>query len=103
MTLGNGKPVHVWPDSSGKGRNLSITAGVRPGGVRHAATFIAESNGRPAIRFGPDTGLASSPQLPVDIHGDAALVGFVLVMNLQPNKTMLGVDIVVGVGNPRQS
>ncbi len=101
LTLGNGKPVHVWPDSSGKGRDLSITAGVRPGGVGQAATFIAEStiNGRPAIRFGPDTGLASSPQLPVDIHGDAALT-FVLVMNLQPNKTMLGVDIVVGVGNP---
>jgi hypothetical protein len=56
-------------------------------------------NGRPAIRLGPESGLASSPSLPVDIRGDAALT-FVLVMNLEPTIAPTGVDVVFGLGNP---
>ena len=41
--------------------------------------------GRPAVRFETTTGLASSPDNPVDIRGDAAL-SIMLVMNLQPHR-----------------
>jgi hypothetical protein len=101
LPLTDGKPVVVWPDSSGKGRDLSVTAGVRTGGVGKAATFLAHStvNRRPAVRFGPDTGLATSPHTPVDIRGNAALT-IVLVLNLQPNTDRHPFDGIIGLGNP---
>lgn len=51
LPMTDGKPVHVWPDSSGKGRDLSATSGVRTGGVGQAGTFIAAStvHRRPAV------------------------------------------------------
>ena len=57
IPLTDGKPLHVWPDSSGKGRDLSATSGVRTGGVGKPGMFVAEStvNRRPAVRFAPGT------------------------------------------------
>jgi cytochrome c553 len=101
LPVADGKPVYAWPDSSGKGRDLTATLGVRPGGVGRPGTFVAVStvNRRPAVRFDPDTGLASSPDLPPDIKGDAALTLF-LVFNLRPTDVPHPHDGILGLGNP---
>ncbi len=101
LTHGDGEPVHVWPDQSGHGRDVSATKGVRVGGVGLPAKFVRESTlfKRPSVRFETSTGLASSPDRPVDIRGDAALT-IVLVMNLQPHEAQPPYDGVLGIGNP---
>jgi hypothetical protein len=78
--LQNDQPVVVWPDQSGSGHDLSITAGVRPGGVGTAPQFVAVSNinGQPAVRFRAGNGLAGSPDHSPDIHGDAAATIFIV-------------------------
>ena len=101
LTLNDGEPVHVWPDQSGHGRDVSATKGVRVGGVGLPARFIRESTllKRPGVRFETGTGLASSPDNPVEIRGDAALT-IMLVMNLQPHEAQPPYDGVFGIGNP---
>lgn len=101
LSLADGKPVYVWPDSSGKGRDLSATQGVRPGGVGQPGLFVANStvHRRPAVRFEPETGLASTPDLPPDIRGDAALTLF-LVFNLRPTEVPHPHDGILGIGDP---
>jgi hypothetical protein len=101
LPLTDGKLVHVWPDASGKGRDLSATSGVRTGGVGKPGTFVHAGtvNGRPAVRFGPDTGLASSPDSPVAIKGDAAFT-LIVVLNLQPTNVPHPHDGILGIGNP---
>jgi hypothetical protein len=101
LLLSDGKAVHVWPDSSGQGRDLSATAGIRAGGIGQPGKFIGAStvNRRPAVRFDPDTGLASSPDRPVEINGDAAFT-IILVMNLQPTNVKHPHDGILGFGNP---
>jgi hypothetical protein len=98
---GDGKPVHVWPDSSGHGRDLSATSGVRKDGVGQPGLFVQAStvNQRPAVRFNPETGLATSPDVPVDIMGDAAFT-LTVVMNLQPTNVPHPHDGILGIGNP---
>ena len=101
LPLADGKPVHVWPDSSGKGRDLAATEGVRTGGIGKPGTFVANGtvNGRPAVRFTPETGFASSPDAPVDIKGDAALT-LMVVVNLKPTESQPPYDGILCVGNP---
>jgi hypothetical protein len=101
LPLGDGKSVTVWPDASGNGRDLSATDGVRKGGVGTAPTFAAKSsiNGRPAVRFDTANGLASSPDLPVDVKGDAALT-IVLLVNLRPHDAGPPYDGIFGIGDP---
>jgi len=101
LPLGDGKPVHVWPDSSGKGRDLAATEGVRTGGVGKPGTFVSTGtvNGRAAVRFTPETGFASSPDAPVDIKGDAALT-LLVVLNLKPTDAQPPYDGVLCIGNP---
>ncbi len=101
LPLADGKPVYVWPDSSGKGRDLTATAGVRAGGVGMPGKMVKSStlNGRPAVRFDPETGFASSPDRPPDIQGDAALT-IHLVFNLQPTSVPHPHDGILGIGNP---
>ncbi len=101
LTLTDGEPVYVWPDQSGHGRDVSATKGVRVGGVGLPARFVRESTllKRPGVRFETGTGLASSPDNPVDIRGDAALT-IMLVMNLQPHEAQPPFDGVLGIGNP---
>ncbi|MFO0878165.1 MAG: PSD1 and planctomycete cytochrome C domain-containing protein [Gemmataceae bacterium] len=101
LPLSDGKPVHVWPDSSGKGRDLAATEGVRTGGVGKPGTFVSTGtvNGRAAVRFTPETGFASSPDVPVDIKGDAALT-LMVVVNLKPTESQPPYDGILGVGNP---
>ncbi len=101
LTLNDGEPVHVWPDQSGHGRDVSATKGVRAGGVGMPARFVRESTllKRPGVRFETGTGLASSPDNPVEIRGDAALT-IMLVMNLQPHEAQPPYDGVLGIGNP---
>jgi hypothetical protein len=101
LPLADGKPVHVWPDSSGRGRDLTATAGVRRGGVGQPGRFVAASSvhRRPAVRFGPDTGLAASPDVPIDLRGDAAFT-ILLVLNLQPTNVPFPHDGILGIGNP---
>ncbi len=104
LPVPDGKPVFVWPDSSGKGRDLSATSGVRVGGVGLPGTFVSASevNRRPAVRFGPETGFASSPDSPPDIKGDAALTLF-LVLNLRPTDVPHPHDGILGIGDPANS
>ncbi len=101
LTLSDGDPVHVWPDQSGHGRDVSATKGIRVGGVGLPARFVRESTllKRPGVRFETGTGLASSPDNPVEIRGDAALT-IMLVMNLQPHEAQPPYDGVLGIGNP---
>ncbi len=101
LALKEGEPVFVWPDKSGHGRDLSATKGVRADGVGAPGVFVKESavQRRPAVRFEPATGLAATPDNPVDIRGDTAL-SIVLVMNLQPHETQPPYDGVMGIGNP---
>ena len=101
LTLNDGEAVHIWPDQSGHGRDASATKGVRIGGVGMPARFVRESTllKRPGVRFDTSTGLASSPDRPVDVHGDAALT-IMLVMNLQPHEAQPPYDGVFGIGNP---
>ncbi|MGE5191340.1 MAG: DUF1553 domain-containing protein [Deltaproteobacteria bacterium] len=101
LALKEGEPVFLWPDRSGHGRDLSATKGVRVDGVGAPGLFIKESavQRRPAVRFEPATGLAASPDNPVDIRGDAALT-IVLVLNLQPHDAQPPYDGVLGIGNP---
>src|SRR5262249_3558908 len=101
LALKEGDPVFLWPDKSGHGRDLSATKGVRADGVGAPGVFVKESavQRRPAVHFEPTTGLAASPDNPVDIRGDAAL-SIVLVVNLQPHETQPPFDGVLGIGNP---
>ncbi len=101
LSLKDGEPVFVWPDRSGHGRDLSATKGVRSDGVGLPGIFIHESavQRRPGVRFEPASGLAASPDNPVDVRGDAALT-MIVVMNLQPNDAKPPYDGVLGIGNP---
>lgn len=101
LTLGDGEPVHIWPDASGHGRDVSATKGVRPGGVGLPGRMAKTSTlmGRPAVRFDVQTGLAGSPANVPAIRGDSPLT-IVVVMNLQPHDAQPPYDGVLGVGNP---
>ena len=101
LLLKDGDPVFIWPDKSGHGRDLSATKGIRPDGVGLPGVFVREGSiqRRPAVHFEPATGLASSPDNPVPVRGDAEL-SMVLVVNLQPHETQPPYDGVLGIGNP---
>jgi hypothetical protein len=101
LSLQDREPVFIWPDRSGHGRDLSATKGVRSDGVGLPGVFVRESavQRRPGVRFEPVTGLAASPDNPVDIRGDAALT-LLVVLNLQPNDAQSPYDGVLGIGNP---
>lgn len=101
LQLAEGESVPVWPDQSGRGHDLSATKGIRDGGVGVPGTFARQSNlmGRPAVRFSPSTGLASSPHHTVDIHGDAALT-MTIVMNLGQFEGQPSHSTVFCVGDP---
>lgn len=104
LELKDGELVHVWPDRSGNGRDVSATKGVRADGVGLPATFVKESalQRRPAVRFATTTGLASSPDHPVEIRGDAELT-MLVVINLQPHEAQPPYDGIFGIGNPAYS
>ncbi|MBC7965089.1 MAG: PSD1 domain-containing protein [Fuerstia sp.] len=101
LALNDGDPVYVWPDQSGHGRDVSATKGVRSDGTGLPAKFSRESalQKRPAVRFETTSGLASSPDRPIDIRGDAAL-SIILVINLQQHEAQPPYDGVFGFGNP---
>ena len=101
LTLDDRSPVLVWPDQSGHGRDFSLTKGVRAPGTGEAPRFVRESTirRRPAVRFTDSSGLATSPDRPVEILGDAELT-IVLVMNLEPNDAKNPYDGVLGIGDP---
>jgi hypothetical protein len=101
LVLDDGAAVHVWPDQSGHGRDFSATKGVRAGGTGLPARFVRESTlrKRPGVRFETSTGLAASPDNPVEIRGDAALT-IMIVMNLQPHEAQPPLDTVLGIGDP---
>ncbi len=101
LPLADGKPVHVWPDSSGNGRDLTQTLGVRVGGVGTAPTFASNSRvrRRPAVRFEVGNGLATSPARPVDLRGDAS-VTISLVVNLTRHTANPPFDGILGIGDP---
>lgn len=101
LKLADGESVSIWPDQSGHGRDLSVTKGIREGGVGGPGSFVSRSNlvGRPAVRFSPNTGLAASPGNPVDIRGDAAIT-MTIVMNLTQFEGQPPHATVFSIGNP---
>jgi len=101
LPLADGQPLQVWPDSSGRGHDLTATAGVRAGGVGQPPRFVTASDvhRRPAVRFTPESGLAGSPDHDIDIHGDASVTIF-LVVNLKPNDASPPYDGILGIGDP---
>lgn len=101
LALADGEPVYLWPDHSGHGRDMSASKGVRKDGVGLPAKFLRESSllRRPGVHFETSTGLAASPDNPVNIHGDAALT-ITVVMNLLPHDSQPPYDGVIGIGNP---
>ncbi len=101
FSVDDGEAVYVWPDRSGHGRDFSATKGVRVGGVGLPARFIRQSTllKRPGVRFETGTGFASSPDNPIEIHGDAALT-IMLVMNPQPQEPPPALEAVLAIGNP---
>ena len=101
LQLSDGASVPVWPDMSGNGRDLAATRGIRVGGVGESGTFVKQSklNGRPAVRFSPKTGMATSPDHLVDIHGDAALT-ITLMLNLADVDSQPVYSSVFCIGNP---
>jgi mono/diheme cytochrome c family protein len=101
VELADGEPLVLWPDQSGRGRDLAPTRGVRTGGLGAAPKFMQRSTimGRPAARFDTSSGIATSPDNPLDIKGNAALT-LVLVMNLQANDSPHAYDGILGLGNP---
>lgn len=101
LTLEEGAAVAVWPDQSPWGRDLSATLGIRPDGLGRPGVLVRESTvqRRAAVRFTPETGLASSPRNPLPIRGDAEWT-MVLVMNLRANDAQPPFDGILGVGNP---
>jgi mono/diheme cytochrome c family protein len=100
IELPDGEGVPLWPDASRQGRDLGATRGVRQNGVGTAPRFFKESllNRRPAVRFGPSDGLATSPARPVAIRGDAEF-SLIVVGVLQANDGGSH-DAVLGLGNP---
>ena len=100
LSFQDGETVHVWPDSSGHGRDLAPTKGSRTGGTGTPPKFVASStiNQRRAVRFGEGNGFGSSPALPVKINGDAAYT-LVVVANLIPRKEGHPYDVLVGFGD----
>jgi hypothetical protein len=96
----DGQAVHVWPDSSGRGRDLSPTEGARPGGTGGPAQFALQStvHGFPALRFSAATGLAASPDNPLPLLGDAEFTA-VAVACLKPNPES-NADCLLGFGDP---
>ena len=101
LQLDDGAAVPVWPDRSGRGRDVTATKGVRRDGVGMPGTFVRESGlfRRPAVRFDTATGYASSPHLPVPISGDAGLT-ILLVVNLEPHDVGPPYDGILGLGDP---
>lgn len=101
LQLEDNASVAVWPDQSRHGRDVSATRGVRSGGIGQPGMWVRSSSllGRPAVRFSPATGLASSPGNPVAIHGDAPLT-ILLVLNLQQFSDQPSHATVFSVGNP---
>ncbi|MBQ09936.1 MAG: hypothetical protein CMJ45_00080 [Planctomyces sp.] len=100
LSLKDGERVSVWPDASGRGHDLSVTAGVRTGGTGTAPLFVAHSdvNRRPAVRFARINGLAGSPDHRLRITGDAAFT-VVLVAKLKHDPSRAYENILF-VGNP---
>lgn len=101
LQISDGESVPVWPDQSGRGRDLTATKGVREGGVGGPGNFVMHSTilGRPAVRFSSWTGLASSPGNHVDIQGDASLT-MMMVMNLSKFDGQPSHSTILSVGNP---
>lgn len=101
LRVDDGEIVSLWPDQSGRGRDMAATKGIRDDGAGLPGKFVKQSaiRKRPAVRFDATTGYATSPDLPVDIRGDAALT-IMLVVNLQPDEVEPPYDGIFGLGNP---
>ncbi len=94
-------PVFIWPDSSGRGHDVSATKGTRAGGTGLPGTFQRHSTimGRPAVHFDDNTGLAGSPDHRLSLNGDAALT-VMIVMNLEKPTSSPKHATVFGIGDP---
>ena len=100
LSAKNDTPVNEWKDESGHDRHLRATW-ARPDSNVGAPPQIASRStigGKPAVRFGDVTGLASSPSNHVDITGDAAWT-MVAVVNIRPPRANAHTSVIGGFGD----
>ena len=97
----DGAPVHVWPDASGHGRDLSVTHGIRRDAAGGPPTLVQASliNGRPAVRFRKGAGLAASPDNPPDLAGDSPAT-ILMVARLERTPDAHPYANLLCIGNP---
>ena len=106
LRVDDGAAVVVWPDSSGRGHDLTVTRGVREGGTGTAPVLVHKSriNGGPGVRFVHGNGLAASPDRSLGLTGDAdftvVLVGQFDYDKSQRYESVLMVGNPAHVGNP---
>ena len=106
LQVADGGPVVVWPDSSGRGHDLTITRGVRTSGTGTAPVWIKRSkvNGTPAVRFVHENGLAASPDRSLGLTGDAdftiVIVGQFVRDGAKRYENILMVGNPAAAGNP---
>lgn len=106
LALSDHAPVLIWPDASGHERHATPTLG-RSGGTGSAPVFVARSDvdGRPAVRFQRDNGLATPGDKPLPITGDAGYTMLVVATLRQrfegyPYDGLLGFGEPASPGNP---
>ncbi len=100
LPMKDSSAVYRWSDRSGNHRDAFPTQGMFEGGGT-PPIFVKSSanNGRPAVRFEENNGLATSAEMPVEISGDAAYT-IVVVANLRRSELPGGSDVIVGFGEP---
>ena len=100
LQVADGGEVIAWPDSSGRGHDLTITRGVRKAGTGTAPQLVKKSkvNGGPAVRFTHGNGLAASPDRSLGLTGDADFT--VVLVGQYVHDTSRTYESILMVGNP---
>ncbi len=100
LQVADGGEVVAWPDSSGRGHDLTITRGVRKAGTGTAPQLVKKSkvNGGPAVRFTHGNGLAASPDRSLGLTGDADFT--VVLVGQYVHDTSRTYESILMVGNP---
>ena len=100
LQVADGGEVVAWPDSSGRGHDLTITRGVRKAGTGTAPQLVKKSkvNGGPAVRFTHGNGLAASPDRSLGLTGDADFT--VVLVGQYVHDASRTYESILMVGNP---
>jgi hypothetical protein len=91
--------VTIWPDRSGRGRDLRATRGVHVNGLGAPGVYQQRSriHGRPAVRFTDQTGFGSPGDNPVPMQGDHPFT-IAIVLHLLPRHGGYPHDLIASFG-----